>query len=69
MASRIGRDQFRLDILVQPVQHEIRKDWADHAALRHPAVSGVELPILKISRFEKVADETQEAIIVDPLPQ
>ncbi|HMB08017.1 MAG TPA: recombinase family protein, partial [Isosphaeraceae bacterium] len=53
-----------------PQQGRSQHCWGrDHTALRDSAVGGVEPPVLKVSRFEEVTDETQETVIVDFRPE
>src|SRR4029453_12661374 len=41
-ALRIGRDQGRFHVFVQPSQHELTEEGAHHTPLRYATVSGIE---------------------------
>src|ERR1700730_9974684 len=62
-------DQHRLDKLIQPVEVDVGKDWADHAALRRTAQRRVISPILQVTCIEQVGKQPQKAPIVEFLAQ
>src|SRR5579871_1724771 len=65
----VSRKQGPFDKHVQLVQVDIRKDGADHSALRRTAQSGVIPPFFQIACFEQILYQTQEAVVGDMLAQ
>ena len=61
--------QHRLDELIQPVEVDVGKDWADHTALRGAAQRRVIFPVLQVTCVEQVGEQPQEALIVEFLAQ
>ena len=62
-------DQHRLDKLIQPVEVDVGKDWAGHAALRGTAQRRMIFPILQVTCIQQVGKQPQEALIVEFLVQ
>src|SRR5262245_55878377 len=65
----MGWNQIGLDELIQLVEVDVGKDWANHTALRRSAQRRVVLPIFQVTCAEQVGEQPQEALIVEFLVQ
>src|SRR3954451_20891397 len=65
----MGWDQLCLDELIQLVEVDVGKDWANHTALWRSAQRRVIFPILQITCIEQVGEQPQEALIAEFLVQ
>ena len=52
VALRIGRDQVRFHVFVQPSPHEMTEDGAHNTPLRDATVGGIEGPLFAVARLQ-----------------
>src|SRR5260221_10896680 len=69
LALVVAGQELCFDKLIQPREVDIGQDGAAHAALRCPAQRRIPAPVLQIPRRQHVAQQPQEAIILDAFSQ
>ena len=67
--SGIFRDERSFDVLVEPVQVDIRELGTDDPALRRAAQRRSVVPAFEVSGLEQVLNQDQEAVVVDLLAE
>src|SRR4051794_9364401 len=67
LPPRVLGDERPLDELVQPVEVDIREQWAGDPPLRRTAQGGSIVPLFEVSGLEQVLDQDQEAVVAELL--
>src|SRR5512135_1844644 len=62
---RVVRDERLLDVLVEPVEVDVREQRAGDSALWRATERGPMFPLFEVSGLEHVLDESDEAVVED----